>query len=31
MIFIFKIANSVNTMAGGYLNVNKDNIGALPF
>ncbi len=28
--FIFKIANSANTMAGGYLNVNKDNLGMLP-
>ena len=28
--FIFKIANSANTMAGGYLNVNQDNLGLLP-
>jgi len=28
--FIFKIANSANTMAGGYLNINKDNLGILP-
>ena len=28
--YIFKIANSANAMAGGYLNVNKNNIGLLP-
>ena len=28
--FIFKIANSANTMAGGYLNLNKNNLGLLP-
>ncbi|MDT8339757.1 MAG: DNA methyltransferase, partial [Sulfurimonas sp.] len=28
--FIFKIANSANTMAGGYLNINQDNLGMLP-
>ncbi|MDK9694752.1 MAG: Eco57I restriction-modification methylase domain-containing protein [Sulfurimonas sp.] len=30
LTFIFKIANSANTMAGGYLNVNQDNLGMLP-
>jgi hypothetical protein len=28
--FTFKIANSANTMSGGYLNINQDNIGMLP-
>jgi len=28
--FLFRIANSANTMAGGYLNVNPDNIKMLP-
>jgi hypothetical protein len=27
---LFKIANSANTMAGGYLNINQDNLGLLP-
>lgn len=30
LTFLFKIANAANTMAGGYLNVNQDNIGNLP-
>ena len=28
--FLFRIANSANTMAGGYLNVNKTNLNDLP-
>ena len=28
--FLFRIANSANTMAGGYLNVNKMNLKDLP-
>lgn len=30
LTYLFKIANSANTMAGGYLNVNQDNLGLLP-
>ena len=30
LTFIFRISNSANKMAGGYLNINQDNLGELP-
>jgi hypothetical protein len=28
--FLFRIANFANTMAGGYININKENLGNVP-